>query len=628
MTRPRCSIRSSLEALEARDNPAGTVTATFAAGRLSLVGDAADNALLITLGDDGCLTVSGNESGTVVRLNGGPVGESVTLPAPVTGAVSIALGDGADVLTIDAIDLPGSLTINGGNGATGGPAGNTVILKGGVLVGGDLSITNSAGADTTQLWGTVNVEGGLTIRNGAGGSLLWSDPTTDLRVGGAITIAGGAGFDKVDLWHPVAVAGSSLAFNSGPDHDGSYFRVHPLGDLAVTGAVRVTNGPGEDFTNLGGRNMTVGGAVVINNGDGGSLNTLLTTGTLSVGQVVITNGAGEDSNGIHSYETILVRGGVSFVNGAGDSDNYIGDGNLLSVCGNISFVNGPGRDVNSVGSGNTQVNGTITVRNGGGGSDTAITADTLLSVGGPTRISSGAGKDLVFVGQSRVLENPTPAVNVGPLLVNNGGGGSETAIFGSRLAVRGSVSVTALGGTDQVIVASTEDNGSIARNVFIDIGSGDDQVAAVGAEDDRDLTIGGALGIWADTSAGVNLISLAGVNVRSWAEIVTGAGADGVQITDSTFGGEFGLDTGAADDVVQLEWTGRSTVFRGPVWVYTGAGNDQVWLTGDEDVGGQTVFAAATTWDGGAGTDFFIGRNFGALFFGPEPDVSGYEATV
>jgi hypothetical protein len=118
------------------------------------------------------------------------------------------------------------------------------------------------------------------------------------------------------------------------------------------------------------------------------------------------------------------------------------------------------------------------------------------------------------------------------------------------------------------------------------------------------------------------------VDVRRWTEIVTGAGADGVQVTDSTFGGEFGLDTRGADDLIQLEWTGRSTYFRKPVWVYTGAGNDQVWLTGDEEVGGQTVFAAATTWDGGGGTDFLVGRNFGAIFLGPEPDLSGYEATV
>src|SRR5262245_35141873 len=249
MTRLRCSIRPSLEALEDRDTPHGTVTGTFGAGGLTLTGDAADNTLLITLGADDRLTISGNGSGTVVQLNGGPAGDSVTLPAPVTGAVSIALGNGADELTIDTVDLPGSLTINGGNGASGGPAGNTIVIKGGVLGGGHLSIINLAGADATYLLGMVDVGSGQIIRYGPGGSQVLGDETTDLRVGGTLAVAGGAGFDKVDLWGAAGVSVGGLAFSSGTDNGGSYFRVHPFGDLTVAGAARVANGPGEDFTN-------------------------------------------------------------------------------------------------------------------------------------------------------------------------------------------------------------------------------------------------------------------------------------------------------------------------------------------------------------------------------------------
>jgi hypothetical protein len=630
MMRTHRSIRPSLEALETRDTPAGTVTATFAAGRLTLTGDAADNTVLITLGADDRLTVSGDGSGTVIRLNGDPAGDSVTLPAPVTGAVSIALGDGADVLTVDAVDLPGSLTIDGGNGATGGPGGNAVILKGGVLVGGDLSITNLAGADATYLTGMVNVEGDLTIQNGRGGSLVLGDKTTDLRVGGVLSVAGAAGFDKVDLWGAVAVSADDLAFDSGPDRAGSYYRVHPFGDLTVAGAVRVTNGPGPDLTDLGGQNLTVGGAVVIQNGDGDTINTLLTWGTMSVGRIAITNGAGNDLNTIHTYDKALIRGGVTIGNGSGGSDSYIGDGNLLSVGGNISFVNGSGRDLNSVYSAEARIDGAITVRNGGGDSDTSIAAETRLLVGGPTRITSGTGKDDVAIGSGRVGDT-APAVDVGPVLVDNGDGGSDTEILGSRLTVRGSVNVAAWDGTDQVIVASVIDNGSVAGRVLVDVGPGDQQVVAVGAADGRVLTIGGGLGIWADRSVGVNAVSLSGANVRSWTEIGTGDGADQIQVTGSTFGGEFDLYTGAADDTIKLEWAGGATYFRGPVWVYTGDGNDQVWLAGNSDgggAGGQAVFAAASTWRGGTGTDFLIGRNLSAIFLGGEPDVRGYEATV
>jgi hypothetical protein len=630
MTRTRCSIRPSLEALEARDTPAGTVTATFAGGRLTLTGDAAANAVLVTQGPDGRLTVSGNGSGTQFRLNGGPVGDAVTVPALVTGGVTINLGDGADELTIDGVDLPGALAINGGNGAGDGPAGNTVRLNG-VHVGGSLGVTNLAGEDTTFLGGAVTVDGGLIVRNGPGGGTVWGDYTTDLRVGGLFSVAGGAGIDKVDLWGVAGVAVGGLAFNSGTDRDGSTYQVHPFGDLAVAGGVQITNGAGPDGTDLGGQNLTVGGAVAIQNGDGGSSSILLAQAGLSVGQVVVTNGAGYDDNGIHSYGTALVRGGVRFVNGPGAGSNYIGDGNLLSIGGNVTFLNGsgPGLHLNTIGSGDTRIGGALTVRNGAGDTDTSIAGDTRLWIGGPTRITSGDGKDLLAFGASRVADGELPAVDVGPVAVNHGDGGSDTAIAGSRLTVRGSVNVAAWDGADRVVVASVGDSGSVTGNVFVEVGPGDQQAVAVGAGDGRGLTIGGALGIWTDDSVGVNAISLAGANVRSWTTIWTGAGADAIQVTGSTFGGAFALDTGAGDDLAKLEGAGGATSFRGPVWVSTGAGDDQVWVAGDMETAGQVVFAGATTWDGGGGAgDLLVVRFTGSVFLGPDPAVTGFEAAV
>ena len=635
-------IRPSLEALEARDTPAGTVSATFTAGRLTVTGDAADNTVLITLGWDDRLTISGNESGTVVRLNGGPAGNSVTLPAPLTGGVTINLGDGADVLTIDTVDLPGSLTINGGNGVAGGPVGNSVILKGSVLVGGSLTITNLAGLDTTQLSGLVNVGGNMTVRNGAGGSLLSVEPNTvDLHVGGLMSIAGGAGYDKVDMWDSVGVSLGGIAFNSGPDAAGSYFRIHTLNDLTVAGSVRLTNGgAGEDRNYLGaGGDLAIGGSVVIQNCDGDSFSTLLSWHTLSAGQVTITNGVGWHDNTIHSYEKTVIRGGVSFTNAAGERTfNTIQGNDLLSIGGNISFVNGASLDVNSIGGGDVHVAGSITVRNGNGGADTVVTADRLLFIGGSTKITSGDGKDLVYVGPGRDIGDPLPAADIGSVSVNNGDGGSGTAIVASRLTVRGSVNISAWDGTDEVGVASETDSGSISGNVWIDIGAGEpppddetpapEQLVGVAAMNDRVLTIGGSLGIWTDESEAPTLIALGNVNVRSWTDILTGDGEDQVMVTNSTFGGAFDLETAGANDVVNLEANGGAAYFRGPVWVSTGAGNDYVLLAGDPDLEGFAVFAAATYWDGGAGTDFLLGRNINALFYGPEPEMWAIEAQV
>src|SRR5262245_27119061 len=254
MKRHRHTLRPSLEALEVRDTPAGTVAATFAGGRMTLSGDAASNAVAITQRPDGRLVISGE--GTQFQLNGGPAEGTITLPARVSGGVAINLADGADVVLFDGVDLPGGLTINGGNGSADGVTGNVARLKN-VRVRGGLTITNLAGVDITELWGAVEVGGGLAVRNGSGGSELRGDETTDLRVGGLFSVTGGTGFDKVDLWQAAAVAVGGLAFNSGPDADGGYFRINPAGDLTVAGGVQVTNGGGEDRTQLGGQNIAI-----------------------------------------------------------------------------------------------------------------------------------------------------------------------------------------------------------------------------------------------------------------------------------------------------------------------------------------------------------------------------------
>jgi hypothetical protein len=627
MKRNRCSIRPSLEALEVRDTPAGTVTATFANGRLTLTGDAAGNVLLITQGPDERLTISGNKSGTQFQLNGGPARDAVTLPAPVTGLVTLNLGDGADELMIDGVELPGMLTINGGNGAGDGPAGNTVRLKG-VHVGGSLGITNLAGADATYLTGIVDVDGGLVIRNGVGGSTVLGDQTTALTVGGAFSVVNGAGFDKVDLWQALGVAVRSLAFRSGTDGDGSYYRVHPAGDLTVAGGVRVINGAGEDRTQLGaGENVAIRGAVVIQNGDGGSFSNMIAGTNLSIGQVAITNGAGDDFNDIHTYETASIRGNVRFDNGSGEGHNYVGDGSLFTIGGNVAFINGSGRDLNTVFSGELRIRGTVAVRNDDGDSDTSVAAETRLVVGGLTRITSGAGKDLVYIGAGRVEQDTTPVVDVGRVLVSLGDGGSDTQIRGTQLTVRGHLDVSAWDGVDNVYVRTEADSGSVAGDVFIDIGPGDQQSVLVGAETGRVLAIGGALGIWTDDTAGPSSIGLWGVDVWSWTEVCTGSGADEIGFTGSTFRGAFDLETWSGDDKVYLEPVGGTTSFRGPVWVTTGDGNDWVLVGGDEENPGRAVFAGATHWNGGAGPlDALVVRFTGGVFLGPDPVVTGFEA--
>lgn len=529
----RHALRPSLESLETRDVPAtfagpkftlieaeqitavpagGMVSATFASGWLTITGDAADNVLFLAEMDDGRLLLSANGSGTLICLNGGPASGAVTLPAPVTGGITINLGDGADQLIVDGVTLPGSLTINGRNGEADGPAGNMVYLHE-VRVGGNLGITNLAGLDNTFFWGTVAVRGNLSVRNGPGGSNLTGDQTTDLQVGGVFSVADGAGFDRVDLWGPANVALGGLAVNTGTDADGSYLRVHPFGNLSVNGSIRVTNGTGSDFTDFGGQNLAIRGAVAINNGDGGSSNTLLAWDTLYAGRVSITNGAGNDYNQLFCYDKEVFGGDITFVNGPGDSDNYVGGNNALAIIGSVRILNGDGRDLNSIGSTDARIGGAVVIRNGDGSSDTSINGDNNLLVQGATRITAGAGTDVIHLGDSRV--NPTiPAVDLGPVWMSLGDGGSDTEVSGGRLNVHGSLNITAGDGSDAVLVTTKAANGKVAGNLFVDLGTGDNQVVAINASLGQVLTIGGALGVWTDDPIGQSWTDLRGLDVH------------------------------------------------------------------------------------------------------------------
>jgi hypothetical protein len=601
----------------------GTIAAIFTGGRLTLTGDAADNSLLITQGADGRLILSGNGSGTGIRLNGDAAGGTVTLPAAVTGPVMINLGDGLDNLFIDGVQLPGALSINGGNGTADGVDGNLLRLHD-VRVGGSVAVSNLAGMDATYLLGSINVRGGLSIRNGSGGSQVWGDQTTDLHVGGILNIANGAGYDQVDFWGAINVAVAGISVNSGSDADGAYLRIHPFGDLKVAGGVRVVNGAGSDMTDLGGQNVTVHGAVVIRNGDGGSFNTMLALGTLLLGQVAITNGAGDDTNDIFTYDAAVIRGGISFNNAAGDSSNYVGGGSAVAVVGNISVINGTGRDINTIFSDDIRISGAITVRNGDGDSDTSIGGTSYLLVQGATKVTAGIGLDEVTIGAGR-LYGTSPAVDVGPVRVNVGDGGSDTQIRGGRLAVHGPVSVDAGAGTDRVLVSTESANGTVAGNLAIDIGAGDEQWVNLKAAAGRVLTVGGSLGIWTDNPVGLNWIDVTAVDVKSWTEIWTGDGSEQVRITGSTFRGTFDLNTEGGNDEVLIELDGAATYFRGRAWFDTGDGDDQVLILGAPNGGGWEEFGAATTWDGGAGTDTLAVPYNANLFFHQEPSTSGFE---
>ncbi|HKB05883.1 MAG TPA: hypothetical protein VKD90_27050 [Gemmataceae bacterium] len=424
--RTRRPVRLALDPLETRDTPAGTVTATFAGGALTLVGDSADNAVTVNQLADGRLALTGN-LGTTIGLNGAPAISSVTLPAPLTRGLTAAWGAGNDQLTLNGVELPASLTVNGG------PGDNSLVLAGRVVVNGNLTETNGAGFDTTLLNGPVTVAGGMAIANGPGGALVDDDSSTELQVTGALTITGSAGPDSVALGDAARITAGSIRVAGGPGANQT--DIGPAGPLAVARSVQVTGGPDADTVRLEGGSVAVGGNVSIRLG-GGANDAHVQSGMAGLfvgGSVSITGGAGtEDVTVGAPTAPTAIGGGVTVSVGVGGSTQTI-QGSRLTVGGAVRVAaragtdtvlirsllgdGSVGRDVTvGLGTGDGQTVGIATLTNGTtlsvGGALRVTTADTTPAAGGDnisvvrvgvrlgTQITTGAGRDTVTIDDS------------------------------------------------------------------------------------------------------------------------------------------------------------------------------------------------------------------------------------
>lgn len=470
MLRTRRPVRLALVPLEARDTPAGTVTATFAHGALTLTGDAADNAVTINQLPDGRLTLSGALD-TNIGLNGANPVSSVTLPAPLTGGLTAGWGAGNDELTLSGVELPASLSVNGGPGA------NALVLTGRVVVKGSLTVTNGVGFDTTFLIGPVTVGGALTIANGPGGALVDDDSSTELQVTGALTVTGGVGADSVALGDAARITAGSIRVAGGAG--ANVTDIGPVGPLAVAGSVRVTGGPDADSVRLEGGPVAVGGSLNIDLGAGAN-DTLVQPGAAGLfvgGTVSVVGGAGTENVTVGAPAAPTAIGGGLIVNAGSGGSTQTLQGSRLTVGGPLRVSAGAGTDfafIHSV-TGDGAVGGDLAVGLGtGDGQAVAISAGTngtTLSVGGALRVTTadttpGAGGDNVTL--ARV------GVRLGTQ-ISTGVGGDTVIIDDSAF---GAFALTTGAGADVVQIEQADSAGTTRffGPVRVSTGDGNDSV--------------------------------------------------------------------------------------------------------------------------------------------------------
>ncbi len=621
-------FRPSLEHLESRWTPAGGITAVFANGALTLTGDADANQLQITQQVDDRLVLT-PMMGTQVRFGnaGAYQNTPLTMPAPVTGNLSVNLLDGNDQLILDQVRLPRNVTIHGANGD------NATSLQD-VSVGGNLSITHQSGDDATTTSGNIAVVGNLSISHGNGASVI-EDLLGTMVVGGNATLSDGTGPARItwDTMLAVEVCGQLNINHGAADASTNRTNIFPVNRLEL-GSLSITNGAGVDTNAIGASLVTIHGSTNIKNGNGDQFTQLLGSLSLVTGPLSFTSGTGDDFTTINSGGAVSIVGNVSIQNGQ-DSDftsTLIFASSSLTVSGDISVRNGSGMDDNRMGSfagASIRVLGNIDIQNGSGGANTSIgSLIGMLSVQGTTQITGTAGADHVVIGGVN-----NQGTSLGNVSVSSGNDANETSILGSTLVVNGMLTVTGGSGDDDFALRSSLGNATIARSVNVNLGGGSGQLVALGAGlNGQFVTIGQGLTI--DTSG--NTLGVPGqlfldrVNVLGSTSITTGSGNDFVGINESIFNA-FSIRTNAGDDQIVIEdkpFSTNTTRFRGPFSAVAGDGNDLVVVGLSTDpVLRQGIFVTASNaFNGGSGNDelrlFTMGS---ATFFAGAPLVSLFE---
>jgi hypothetical protein len=447
MTRTRRCRHLALESLEARDTPAGVVDVTFLGGSLTLVGDETANGIAFgrDAGASVRLVISATDGNTTFRLNGLTPQASVTLPAAVTGDITIRAGAGNDSVLFRDVSVPGSLRIFGGEGDNtltvrdslnvgqnltvingsgydqmsilasaggqqsqgrldvGGKAtinnqagGSAFVCEAGArLKASSLSWTNGEGFDRTDLLGEIVATGGLSIRNGPGGSLLQGGFSTDIKVDGGLSVTSGTGIDTITLVDAYRIKAGSISIRQGPDRSETTLagsrEFHVGGNLAVVG------GPAFDRVQVGTSSMptVVDGNVQINLGAGGSdVNLYGSTVTVN-GGIGVRAGTGQDAVTISSDAAGPVGKSVAVSLGSGDNQSVYVAG--LTIAGSLRVgtaalpTAGPGDVVNVIAV-TVGLRSTITT---GAASDQVGLSDCVFT--GSILVSTGAGQDLVGI---------------------------------------------------------------------------------------------------------------------------------------------------------------------------------------------------------------------------------------
>lgn len=367
--------RLTVEALEDRTLPAGSVTATFLNGSLFLHGDAAANDVSVLIDTvPNQVTIVGYDDTTIFGPTTGIVTKGVTIDlgaganrVTVTGelegplgvrsalaSLRILLGIGADTILIDSVRVTTSLAIDTGKGD------DSVSLN--HVWAGSVSVITGDGKDQVGFGGvprsdepdTFWINGTFTVDTGAGRDQVTSFGNTVIL--GLTRIRTGAGNDYIGLsgsYYDDLARFRNLWIDSGMDDD----KVSLSGIQAQ--ATTILTGAGRDLVQFaeydGG--VQILGPLLVNTGDGidGIICGGLTAPPVYLkpfiseffGKVTFATGNGTD---VLQLDNVDFYGPVNALMGAGKDFAVFGRGvGGLSFDGPLLLAMGGNNDIVSIG---------------------------------------------------------------------------------------------------------------------------------------------------------------------------------------------------------------------------------------------------------------------------------------
>ncbi len=596
------------EPLESRLLLDGSVTVEIDDGHLYIVGDAADNAVVLTGLENGGYEITGLETaGGMTTINGG---WHVVISEPIVGRVEVDLGGGDDTLNIGHLkgldttiaDLVlvrmghGTNQLNVGRIDRGG----TLSFAGQVTMNGTLEMTNTT-------FGTGNV-------------LI-----TGARMGGFNAHLGyGEGEREViiaDLWYGMVYSPPSLIHEIDTVMGGLTI-TNPYGQLNATihdtSATNVTFSTAgqDDVLDFAGVNFldtvisTYGGEDVIsfeaseyrgNRINGLTLNTGLAKDTVFMSDTQVSFytdfDMGDNRSGLAQELYISAYGGCEFsavtIRGRHLSVgfNTIGGTNETLIHSGLDMQTTHGRVDDTLTMIDVRLFGDSTV-NLSGGNDSVLIYRSALHLG-TMMFDLSAGDDTFLVGQNYSDPLPGDTTRLGTnTIVHMGDGADQVAITNASTTEMLFVDMGASTGRGQRVRIATV-GGTVHVGALGIAGTGKTNVYIGNTESDEpSVLIDDILSISTGMDMSRDIVAIQNVQVLGETAMSTGAGTDVLAIQRSEFSGPVTAHMGNGVDIMSI-W---NCDFNADAQFHGDEAPDLFWILDNR-------FAARAIFDGGHGRD-------------------------